>query len=100
MLSIGKLAPGQQRYYLETVARGAEEYYTGAKESPGAWAGRSADRLGLWGEVDTDALRLVLESRDPKDGGAVDVGARRAEDPGVRRDVLRPEIGVLVVHVG
>ena len=29
MLSLGKLAPGQQEYYLDTVAKGAEEYYTG-----------------------------------------------------------------------
>ena len=33
MMSIGKLAPGQQQYYLDTVAHGAEEYYTGAKEA-------------------------------------------------------------------
>ncbi len=26
VLSLGKLAPGQQQYYLDTVARGAEEY--------------------------------------------------------------------------
>ena len=47
MLSLGKLAPGQQQYYLATVAAGAEEYYTGAKEAPGEWTGRSAARLGL-----------------------------------------------------
>lgn len=68
MLSLGKLAPGQQQYYLETVARGAEEYYTGAKEAPGEWTGLSAARLGLAGEVDADALRFVLESRDPMSG--------------------------------
>ena|GEM_PF-6400815 len=39
MLSLGKLAPGQQQYYLDTVARGAEEYYTGAKEAPGQSTG-------------------------------------------------------------
>lgn len=50
MLSLGKLAPGQQHYYLETVARGAEEYYTAAKEAPGQWCGTSAARLGLDGE--------------------------------------------------
>ena len=60
MLSLGKLAPGQQSYYLETFARGAEEYYTGAKEAPGAWIGVSAARLGLAGEVDAEALRSIL----------------------------------------
>ena len=65
MLSLGKLAPGQQQYYLKTVARGAEEYYTGANEAPGEWTGQSAARLGLTDEVDADTLGLVLESRDP-----------------------------------
>ena len=65
MLSLGKLAPGQQQYYLETVARGAEEYYTGAREAPGQWSGSAAPLLGLAGEVDADALGHVLEHVDP-----------------------------------
>src|SRR3546814_1945145 len=52
VLSLGKLAPGQQEYYIETVARGAEEYYTGAKAAPGQRVGAAAGRLGLEGEVD------------------------------------------------
>ena len=68
MLSLGKLAPGQQQYYLDTVAKGAEEYYTGAKETPGQWVGRSTERLGLTGEVDPDALGDVLSGRDPRVG--------------------------------
>ena len=65
MLSLGKLAPGQQQYYLDTVARGAEEYYTGAREAPGQWIGAGAPRLGLAGEVDAEALGRVLEHVDP-----------------------------------
>jgi conjugative relaxase-like TrwC/TraI family protein len=61
VLSLGKLARGQQQYYLDTVARGAEEYYTGAKEAPGQWVGSAAVRLGLEGEVDADALGRVLD---------------------------------------
>ncbi len=68
MLSLGKLSPGQQEYYLRTVAAGAEEYYTGAKEAPGEWTGQSAARLGLAGEVDADTLHWVLEGRDPGTG--------------------------------
>jgi conjugative relaxase-like TrwC/TraI family protein len=68
MLSLGKLAPGQQQYYLDTVAKGAEEYYTGAKEAPGHWVGRGAERLGLNGEVDPGALGDVLRGRDPRLG--------------------------------
>jgi conjugative relaxase-like TrwC/TraI family protein len=66
MLSLGKLAPGQQQYYLDTVAKGAEEYYTGAKEAPGQWVGRGTERLGLTGVVDPDALGDVLSGRDPR----------------------------------
>lgn len=68
VLSLGKLAPGQQRYYLDTVARGAEEYYTGANEAPGPWVGFASSRLGLAGEVDAEELGRVLEHVDPKSG--------------------------------
>ncbi|MGQ0431364.1 MAG: MobF family relaxase [Microthrixaceae bacterium] len=68
MLSLGKLAPGQQQYYLDTVARGAEEYYTGAKEAPGQWVGAASARLGLEGEVDAVELGRVLGHVDPKTG--------------------------------
>ncbi len=47
LLTIGKLAAGQQQYYLNTVAGGAEEYYTTGKEQPGRWCGTSAARLNL-----------------------------------------------------
>ncbi len=43
MLSLGKLAPGQHAYYVDSVARGAEEYYTGAKEAPGNWLGAGSE---------------------------------------------------------
>ena len=68
MLSLGKLAPGQQQYYLDTVARGAEEYYTGAKEAPGEWHGTASVRLGLSGEVDADKLGAVLAHEHPRTG--------------------------------
>jgi len=65
VLSLGKLAPGQQQYYVDTVARGAEEYYTGDKEAPGQWIGAAAPRLGLDGEVDAEALAHLLAHVDP-----------------------------------
>ena len=68
MLSLGKLAPGQQQYYLDTVARGAEEYYAGGKETPGRWLGAGAARLGLDGEVTAEALHRVLTHADPYSG--------------------------------
>ncbi len=41
MLSLGKLGPGQQEYYVEAVAQGAE-VCTDAKEAPGQWLGHDA----------------------------------------------------------
>lgn len=68
MLSIGKLSPGQESYYLDAVASGAEDYYTGSGEAPGYWAGAGAALLGLSGEVAPDDLRAVLAGRDPATG--------------------------------
>ena len=45
MLSIGKLAAGQQEYYLRSVADGVEEYYLGSGEAPGRWLGDGAATL-------------------------------------------------------
>ena len=47
MLSAGKLGRGQERYYLEKVAEGAEDYYSGEGEAPGQWLGDGAEDLGL-----------------------------------------------------
>jgi len=66
VLSLGKL--GNPDYYLEMVAEGVEEYYTNAREAPGLWMGQSAERLALSGEVDAEALHLVLDHRDPNSG--------------------------------
>jgi conjugative relaxase-like TrwC/TraI family protein len=65
VLSIGKLTIGQERYYLETVAAGVEDYYLGVGEEPGRWLGAAAASLSLDGVVDATALRRVLEGRDP-----------------------------------
>jgi len=68
MLSIGKLGRGQARYYLDKVAEGAEDYYTGEGEAPGEWIGDAADKLGLEGEVEADQLEAMLSGRNPADG--------------------------------
>ncbi len=59
MLSIGKLGIGQERYYLDKVAEGAEDYYSGEGETAGEWIGDAADRLGLDGEVTAIPTRVV-----------------------------------------
>jgi conjugative relaxase-like TrwC/TraI family protein len=100
VLSLGKLAPGQQSYYLETVARGAEEYYTGAKEAPGEWIGVSAARLGLAGEVDAETLRSILESRDPTDGARLTRAQGAPKIPGFDATFCAPKSVSLLFALG
>jgi conjugative relaxase-like TrwC/TraI family protein len=68
MLSIGKLGKGQERYYLDKVAEGAEDYYSGEGEVAGEWLGDAAEDLGLSGEVDAAQLEAMLTGRNPVDG--------------------------------
>ncbi len=68
MLSIGKLGIGQERYYLEKVAEGAEDYYCGEGEVPGQWLGDGAEELGLEAEVGAAQLTAMLIGADPRDG--------------------------------
>ena len=51
MLTIGKLGAGQEAYYLDKVAQGSEDYYTGEGETEGRWTGDAASELGLEGNV-------------------------------------------------
>jgi hypothetical protein len=81
VLSIGKLAHGQESYYLETVAAGAEEYYVGGGEAPGVWLGGSAVRLGLVGEVDGGALGTCWHTPTPPPAPRWLVGGRRRRWP-------------------
>ena len=68
MLTIGKLGAGQERYYLDKVAEGAEDYYSGEGEAEGRWTGDAAAELGLEGEVGADQLTAMLTGRNPADG--------------------------------
>jgi conjugative relaxase-like TrwC/TraI family protein len=68
MLSIGKLGKGQERYYLEKVAEGAEDYYSGEGEEPGQWMGDAAAELGLSGEIEPDQLVAMLTGMNPATG--------------------------------
>jgi conjugative relaxase-like TrwC/TraI family protein len=68
MLSIGKLGKGQESYYLEKVAEGAEDYYSGEGEEAGQWLGDAAAELGLSGEVEPDQLVAMLTGLNPATG--------------------------------
>ena len=51
VLSLAKLAGGPDagRYYTDAVARGREDYYAGAGEAKGRWAGVGSGWLELSG---------------------------------------------------
>jgi Ti-type conjugative transfer relaxase TraA len=70
VLSIGRLAgPGSERYYIDKVAQGREDYYAGHGEAPGRWAGSALDLLmETDGEVTSDAFAALLAGRSPATG--------------------------------
>ncbi len=76
-MSLGKLAAGQEGYYLNAVAHGAEEYYLGAGEVPGYWIGTGAAQLDLDGGVSDDAFVALLNGVNPLDGTALGRPNRR-----------------------
>jgi conjugative relaxase-like TrwC/TraI family protein len=69
MLSIGKIALGQHRYYEQQVAGGEDDYYSGRGEAPGEWAGSGADMLGLSGRVSARQFGALIAGLDPRDPG-------------------------------
>jgi conjugative relaxase-like TrwC/TraI family protein len=71
VLSIGKLAVGQERYYERQVAQGVDDYFTGRGESPGRWLGRGARDRGLQGTVEDGELSMLMDGRDPRTGRAL-----------------------------
>jgi len=74
MLTIGKLGHGQADYYLQAVAQGIEDYYSGAGEAPGRWTGAASHELEAHGEVDADALYRALAGLSPNTGATLRSG--------------------------
>ncbi|MGC1166328.1 MAG: MobF family relaxase [Solirubrobacterales bacterium] len=102
MLSIGKLGIGQERYYLDKVAEGAEDYYAGEGEAEGQWLGDAAAELGLDGVVEADQLTAMLTGRNPATGeplGLRAVGGRGAV-PGFDLTFSVPKSASLVWALG
>ncbi len=78
MLSIGKIALGQHRYYEQQVAQGHDDYYSGRGEAPGEWVGAGAEALGLEGRVQAQQFNALVEGRDPRDSSQRLRSAERA----------------------
>src|ERR687897_1078848 len=82
MVSIGKLGKGQETYYLDSVAGGADDYYSGEGKGPGRWSGSGAGELGLEGQVEREQLGAVLAAGDPRTNAALPRSVRRDRVPG------------------
>jgi conjugative relaxase-like TrwC/TraI family protein len=81
MVSIGKLGSGQETYYLEKVAEGAEDYYSGEGEAEGVWISQAAARFGLEGKVEPDQLTAMLTGRNPVTGEPLGLKSAPGREP-------------------
>jgi conjugative relaxase-like TrwC/TraI family protein len=81
MLSIGKLGSGQETYYLEKVAEGAEEYYSGDGEAEGQWIGQAAAQFDLEEKVEPDQLTAMLTGRNPVTGEPLGLKSAPGREP-------------------
>lgn len=92
MLSLAKvdaLGGRTGRYYTDSVASGAEDYYAGRGEAVGQWIGDGATTaLGLHGAVTTPEFHAVLNGRDPRDARLLRSGPR-GPDGEFREGVVR-----------
>jgi conjugative relaxase-like TrwC/TraI family protein len=100
VLNIGKLRKGGENYYLNSVARGVEDYYLGSGEAPGYWLASGAAGLKLEGHVGDEQLRQVLKGATPGSGRQL-VEARRGERvPGFDLTFLAPKSAALLHELG
>jgi hypothetical protein len=81
MISIGKLGSGQERYYTEKIAEGAEDYYSGDGEAEGQWIGQGATQFDLEGKVEPEQLTAMLTGRNPATGEPLGLKSARGREP-------------------
>jgi conjugative relaxase-like TrwC/TraI family protein len=68
MLSISPLKADRVDYYLASVGRGVDDYYTGSGEAPGHWVGSACESAGVSGRVGESEFRALLDGREPGSG--------------------------------
>jgi conjugative relaxase-like TrwC/TraI family protein len=74
VLTVTGLTNGE--YLISSVALSIDEYYAGVGESPGVWAGRWSEKLGLSGTVEADQLGALVEGHHPTSGQDLLAGSR------------------------
>jgi ribosome assembly protein YihI (activator of Der GTPase) len=67
-LGVSPLRVGQEAYWLDQIAHDRCEYYSGKGESPGWWAGSLAERTGLTGVAEDEAVQRLFAGQDPQTG--------------------------------
>jgi conjugative relaxase-like TrwC/TraI family protein len=110
VLSIGKLAAGQAKYYLEqadarvdvveSVGDGVEDYYLTQAEARGRWIGSEAAQLGLDGSVGGEQLRRVLAGLDPSNGAPLRVSTSPARVAGFDLTFSAPKSVSVLFGIG
>jgi conjugative relaxase-like TrwC/TraI family protein len=100
MLNIGKLVRGNWDYYLSSVARNQEEYYTGAGEAPGYWLGTGTRLLSLAGEVSPEGLHRILHGAHPDTAEWLGAPARMGRVAGFDLALRAPKSVALVYALG
>ena len=80
VLSVAKLALGQEAYYEQQVALGLDDYYAGRGESPGLWVGLGCGGLELVGAVEDGDLGTLLSRAEPRRRRAPARAGPRAHD--------------------
>jgi conjugative relaxase-like TrwC/TraI family protein len=100
VLSIGKLGQGQESYYLEAVAQGVEDYYTGAGEAPGQWVGSASAELQMDGEVEADGLHTALGGSNPRTGDPLTATRAGTRVPGFDLTFSAPKSVSLLYGLG
>lgn len=61
-----KSAAAARQYYAEGLKR--EDYYSEKQEVVGQWHGKAAERLGILGDVTSEAFAALVENRHPVSG--------------------------------
>ena len=80
MLSIGKLGAGQERYYLDKVAEGAEDYYSGEGEAEGRGSA-TPPRSSAFRQVGGRPARRDADRAQPGDGESLGLRAVPGRGP-------------------
>jgi len=106
VLTLGKIGGGggdgrSAGYYTASVAKGRDDYYSGAGEAPGQWFGAGAAAIGLVGEVDpADFQQVVMAAVNPRSAEPLRKLVRDKPVCGMDLTFSAPKSASLLFHIG